>query len=470
MPRAWIAAGALAAGVLLASRGPGAGFGIATAAIGGALLAGTRPRAVVVGMAAAAMGLGMWSATLRAERDAPLRELAARVPHCELRGRVLEGAGGLGTLASVDVADCDGWAPIRAAGVVIFDAGVGDGGERYRATGWLLPLRPGGFDAARSHAGADAAMAPQTMNTRPADAGPHAVAASFRNGLRRATEALEPREGALARGLTIGDTSGLDPVTLERFRRAGLSHLVAVSGSNVAIVVGSVVLLCAALGPFARTAIAGLALMLFVLVVGPDPSVLRAAAMGGIALGALAWGRVTEPLHVLGLAVLIVVGARPAMVHSVGLHLSVAATFGIVLWAAPIAARLGSIPRPVRLPLAVTLSAQAAVTPVMVGAFGQISVAGPIANLAAVPAVAPATIITLLAGLIGTWSAAPARSVARLAGPFTAWILGVGDVFGGSTWAAVEVPGSVAWLIGIPVGVAAARSVRRHRAGVNVGP
>ena len=255
-------------------------------------------------------------------------------------------------------------------------------------------------------------------------------------------------------GLTLGDTDSLDPTSLEDFRRAGLSHLLAVSGTNVAIVLGSVAWAARRLPHKLRILTGGVTLILFVLVVGPDPSVLRAAAMGGIGLMALSLNRTTEPLHALGLALIVLVGARPALVGSVGLQLSAAATAGIVLWSGSLARAL-PLPGLLKVPLSVTLAAQAGVAPVLVGTFGELSVIAPVANLLAAPAVAPATVLGIGSGLLGAVHPALGALVARPIGPFASWILWVGERCGAPGWAAVQVPRAAAWALAVPPIVAA---------------
>jgi competence protein ComEC len=132
-------------------------------------------------------------------------------------------------------------------------------------------------------------------------------------------------------------------------------------------------------------------------------------------------------------------------VFSVGLHLSVAATLGIVLWARRLEDVAMFLPRIVRLPLAVTLSAQLAVVPIIVATFGELSLAAPVANLLAAPAVAPATILTLAGGVTATLFPSVGEWIATGAEPFALWILMVGDLLGGATWASIEVSGAWAW-------------------------
>ena len=189
-------------------------------------------------------------------------------------------------------------------------------------------------------------------------------------------------------------------------------------------------------------AVAGL--IAFVVVVGPEPSVLRAAAMGAVALAALASGTRGDPVVTLLLAAIVLLILRPPLVWSVGLHLSVAATAGIVLWSRPLEERLRGLPRLVRMPLAVTLAAQVAVTPVLLATFGSLSVIAPIANVLAAPVIAPATILSLVAGCLHPLTplaSLPAAGAEALCG----WVLVVGRRLGSLEWA--EVALGRAWRI-----------------------
>ncbi|HEY7875957.1 MAG TPA: ComEC/Rec2 family competence protein, partial [Actinomycetota bacterium] len=233
------------------------------------------------------------------------------------------------------------------------------------------------------------------------------------------------------------------------FRAAGLSHLVAVSGQNVAMVLGALALATRRLGAPVRAILAVTTIGLFVLVVGPQPSVLRAGAMAVIVVAAVGGGARVEPWHALGLAVGAVIALRPAVLHSAGLHLSVAATAGLLLWARPLWRRLARLPSWIALALAATISAQLAVTPLVAGLFGNVSLVAPVANVLALPAVPPATVLGLCAALAGAVSPDLGAALARLAEPFVAWILMVAHVLGEAEWSAVDVP---SWT-GVPLGL-----------------
>ncbi len=249
-----------------------------------------------------------------------------------------------------------------------------------------------------------------------------------------------------------------------QFRRTGLAHLVAVSGSNVALVIAGAALLVRRGSPATRTVACGVVLCLYVLVVGPEPSVLRAAAMGGVALAGILAGRRPEPVQALGVALIVLVAFRPGLVSAVGLQLSAAATLGIVLWARPLADRLtGAVPALVAYPLATTVAAQLAVAPIMVIVFGEVSLVAPLANLLAAPAVAPATILGLMGGAFGLVSSLVGAWLAAAAAPFAAWIVAVADWLARPSWAAVECPSWIGWVLAAPVAAVAVRSATRLR-------
>ena len=279
-------------------------------------------------------------------------------------------------------------------------------------------------------------------------------AQGFRDSLAVGLEGAPDRSAALLAGLTIGDTSGVDPATTESFRRSGLSHLVAVSGSNVAMVLAAIAILTVRLPLMVRGGLALLGLAMYVIVVGPEPSVLRAAAMGVVGLIAYVAGRDAASLNSLGIALIAVLGAKPELLYSVGLHLSAAATLGIVVWSRAIERALVRIPALLRAPIAITVAAQIAVSPLLIGSFERFSLVAPLANVLAAPAVPPATVIGLSSGVVALVSPAAGRVVGAVAGPFAGWILWVADATAAWSWSSVDVPAVWGWITGIPVGFA----------------
>ena len=441
----YAALGGLAAGIALSERVPySVAVGVGCCSL---LAAGFRRSAAIslMGLIGIAATCGL---VVTAARDTPtsLESLAGRIPRCELKGRLLEHAGGLGSLLSADLLTCQGFAPGREAGVVVIEPSEIAAGSLVVATGWLVPLRADDtFDDARRALGAHSEFDVDEIEQQAAPRGLHGVASGVRDGLERATAGMDQERAGLLSGLTTGDTTGMGPATEEQLRRAGLTHLVAVSGSNVAIVVGATALMVSRLALPLRVLACGLALGLFVLVVGPEPSVMRASVMGLVGLLALAAGRRTEPLHALGLALVVLLTLRPGLVSSVGLHLSVAATAGIVLFSGHIRRALGWLPDFAALGLAATLAAQFAVAPVLVGTFGELSLVAPVANLLAIPAVAPATVFGLLAACMGAFAPPLGWLCARTAEPCLIWVLAVGRTMGDWSWASIGVPTQWAW-------------------------
>jgi competence protein ComEC len=467
--RIYAALGGLVTGIALAGSVPRfVAVGVGCCALAAA---GWRRRAAVslIGLIGTAASCGVLVTANRAT-PSPLESLAERIPHCELRGRLLEHAGGLGSLVSADLVSCEGFTSGQRAGVVVIEPSEVDAGALVSATGWLIPLRADdSFDDARRGLGAHSAFHVDDIEQVQTPRGLYGIASDVRAGLDRATAGMDPERAGLLSGLSTGDTTGIGGAAEEQLRRAGLSHLVAVSGSNVAIVVGATALMVSGVALPIRIVACGLTLGLFVLVVGPEPSVLRASVMGTVGLLALAAGRRTEPLHALGLALIVLLGLRPGLLSSVGLHLSVAATAGIVLFSGRIrdgVSKLGGWPRFVSLALAVTLSAQFAVAPILVGTFGELPLVAPLANLLAIPAVAPATVLGLMAAVTGALVPPVGWLCARIAEPFVTWVLAVGRTTGSWSWASIEAPKAWAWPLWGLVIAAALMSLRTRSSGL----
>lgn len=447
----WCAASGLAHGAV----------GIAVAAAM-AVVAARRPRrAGAVAILLVSFLGGLWTAAARAPGAPVLAHLAREVPICDLDGWVKEHAGGLGTILLVHQIRCSTRAgALDARGLVVVDGIAGSPGGAVVGQARLVPLGRSAFDGARRRLGAVAALTGADLSFSAPSSPLRRAAARVRSSLVDATRDLDPRRAALLRGLTIGDTSGMAERDTGRLRRSGLSHLVAVSGSNVAIVVGAIAWGLGWLGRTARVLCGAFGLLLYVAIVGPEPSVLRAAAMGGIALAALLYGRRARPLAALGVALIAVILLRPGMLFSVGLHLSAAATAGLVIWGGALAERLRPLPRPVRLVVAATVAAQWAVAPILLVVFGELSIVGPVANVLALPAVPPATVLGMGAGIAGSLSPVAGALLARLAEPFAGWILTVGTV-GGHPWAAAILPPAPGWAVAPLVVGAALRTLRR---------
>jgi competence protein ComEC len=209
---------------------------------------------------------------------------------------------------------------------------------------------------------------------------------------------MPAREAELARGFVLGQDDEIDPLTKEDFRRAGLSHLLAVSGQNVTLLALLAMPLLAALGiPLRERLVWILALIaIYVPLAGAGPSIQRAGVMGAVGVVATLAGRRASRLYALLVALGVTLAVDPGVAADIGWQLSFAAVTGIFLLAAPlreaIAARLGpgGLRRTLAEGAAVTIAATLATAPLIAFHFETLSTTTLFANLLAMPAVAPA--------------------------------------------------------------------------------
>lgn len=246
------------------------------------------------------------------------------------------------------------------------------------------------------------------------EGGPLARSANrVRRSVRRAAEAtMEAGDAALFAGLVLGDDTRQSEVMVDQFRSSGLSHLTAVSGQNVTLLM---VLLAPVLrkirGPTRWAAQVGVVVWL-AMATRFEPSVLRAAVMACFGFIATARGRPTSAIRLLAAATAVLIIADPLLVWRVGYWLSVTATVGVCVIAPAIERSLPG-PRWFVLPFSVTLGAQAAVALPSVLVFGRMPAVAVVTNLLAVPVaglvMAVGFPLALLAELV-----TPLRAVAML--------------------------------------------------------
>ncbi|MDO4241244.1 MAG: ComEC/Rec2 family competence protein [Microbacteriaceae bacterium] len=205
-------------------------------------------------------------------------------------------------------------------------------------------------------------------------------------------------------GFAVGDTALVPETTQNLMQQTGLTHLIAVSGSNCALVIVAVSYLAGRcrLGRRSRIVLAAAGLIGFALAVGPDPSLQRAAVMAGVMLAAKFGGASGNGISTLAVATAVLLLADPWQAIRPGFALSVAATLGILLWAKPVqeAARRVRLPDFIGLSLAVTVTAQCAVAPLLLLLQPNLVIAGLPANLLAAPIAPFLTAIGLLALLL----------------------------------------------------------------------
>ncbi|WP_051461313.1 ComEC/Rec2 family competence protein [Tomitella biformata] len=259
---------------------------------------------------------------------------------------------------------------------------------------------------------------------------------------RLSADVLDHDGAGLLPGLVLGDVSALPEPIRDDFKAAGLTHLTAVSGSNFALVCGAVLLVVRPLGPRPAAVLTAVALVGFVIVVRPSPSVLRAAVMGLIALVALVTGRRRQAMPALAAAVLVLLAVSPALAVDAGFALSVFATAALVMIAPTWSDRLKlwGCPRGLAEVLAVAAAAHLVSIPVVAAISGQVSLVAVLANVLATPAVVPATILGALASTVGLVWPLAAEVMIRLAGPAVWWLLGTARWCAGLPGARIAVP------------------------------
>ena len=257
----------------------------------------------------------------------------------------------------------------------------------------------------------------------------------------RALASLTPERAGLLIGMALGDTSLL-PAELERdFRAAGLTHLMAVSGANLAVVLAAGLWLAGAAGVGRRgLAVVGILLVVVLVVVTRwEPSVLRAGVMAGLVLLGVATGRGPGGRRALSLAVVVLLLADPSLAGALGFQLSVVATAG-VLWLGPATASAlpDRVPERIRKGVGMTLGAQATAVPALALTFGSVSLAGLPANLLGLPLAGGPMLLGVVAAATAPVAPWAATLACRLADPFLLALIAV------ARWAAGLPGGSVA--------------------------
>ncbi len=266
-----------------------------------------------------------------------------------------------------------------------------------------------------------------------------------RAGLDEAAVPLPPAERALLPALVDGDVSAMPEQTIADFKTAGLTHLLAVSGSNLTLVLGFVLFIARWLRvrAYGLAVVGFVAVLFFVELARPQPSVLRAAAMGLVALAGLSGGSRARGVRVLCVAVIGLVMLDPWLARSLGFVLSTLASAGILVlapWWRGLLERW--MPAFLAEAVAVPMAAQVVCTPVIAAISGQVSVVAVLANLAVAPAVGPATVASLLAGLASLLDVRLGQLAGHAAGVPLWWIVWVADH-------AAQVSGaSLAWGVG----------------------
>ena len=276
-----------------------------------------------------------------------------------------------------------------------------------------------------------------------------AAAAHVRAAIRASVAPLGVEERSLIPALVVGDDQGMPDPVVEDFRVAGLTHLAAVSGTNLTLVVGFVLIVARWAGVRARglVVVGVLGVAGFVLLARPEPSVVRAAAMGSVALIGMGSNGREKGLRALGVAVLGLLLFDPWLALSLGFVLSVLATAGILLLAPPWRdALMAWMPRWLAEATAVPFAAQLVCTPVIAAISGQVSLVAVLANMLVAFAVGPATVLGLSSGLLMLVADPVGLACGRLAGWCAWWIVTVAERTAHLPTAAVEWNAGRVWI------------------------
>lgn len=353
---------------------------------------------------------------------------------------------------------------LRASGATGRFLGGHDAGEGVEVIGWQRPAPAAAWYQARHLA---ARVAVWRAGPGPRAALPWRAANALRSTLARGTRSLDADQRALFDGLVTGDDRNQRAATVDDFRGSGLTHLLAVSGQNVAFVlaVASPVLRRSRLWP--RLLWTLCLLILFGLVTRLEPSVLRAAAMAAVATVGATVGRPAARCRVLTIALTGLLLVDPMLARSTGFQLSAAASAAILVGAGPLERVLPG-PAPLRAAIAVTVAAQLGVAPLLVASFGPVPAASLPANLLAGPVAGFVMGWGLVAGVAAGLVEGPAPWLAPLlhlpTSAALAWVAGVAHRF---ALAPLGMLGPVA-LAAIAVGLGAAvvgRPLRHPRLG-----
>lgn len=253
---------------------------------------------------------------------------------------------------------------------------------------------------------------------------------SIRAGLVTAMQDNPEPQAALLPGLVVGDTSAMSVAMNQDFQVTGLTHVVAVSGVHLVIILGVISAVSRRIGlrGYWLTAVSVLSMVAYVALCYAQPSVVRAAAMAIVSLMGASFGGANSGIRGLCLSVMVLCWYDPWMSRSIGFVLSAVACVGIILWGQRWTKALGRwLPDWLAEVMAVALAAQVATQPIICWLSGRVSVAGLIANVATGPWVAPAIVIGLIAALVSPLSPLVASWIGYIAGWCSQPILSIVD-------------------------------------------
>ena len=276
---------------------------------------------------------------------------------------------------------------------------------------------------------------------------------------------------ALANGMVLGIEGGISDEVNDAFQATGTSHLIVISGSNIAFLSGALIAALGALMARRRAALLSAPLViLYVLLVGADPPALRAGVMGLLGLGAIFFGRQNTAYVSLCAAGLVMAAINPLVLWDIGFQLSFATSLGLILFSRPLGNWLTAllrrrlshddaqrVVRALNGTLIVTVAAQATALPLILRTFGRLSPVSLLANCLVLP-VQPAILASSIAALLAGSAFLPfGQLVAALPWALLSYTVGVVRTTASVPHASVDVgPVSPLFVIGYYAVLAAA--------------
>ena len=347
-------------------------------------------------------------------------------------------------------------------------------GDRLTIEGSIRPRPASPYGEYLERIGAIGTLTARSMSVEHPPAGPIQAIGAARLAAAAALATVLPEpEAGLAAGILVGLRDRVDRDLAAAFTTAGVSHVVAISGWNIAIVAAAIAALAGRMRRRRRSVLTMIAIVAYVAFAGASASVVRAGAMAGVVLLARESGRAGRAAAALAWAAVLLLIADPALVRDAGFQLSALATAGLIAWATPLTAWLdrvgrGHLPGWLAESLGVSLAAQAATLPIVLASFGRLAILSPVVNLAVVPLVAPAMaagLVAMLGGflvaiglspVVGSVLAAPGWVLLRL-------MIAIVDAMAGLPFSSVTLPGPAAAVAAIATLVALAAVHARWR-------
>jgi competence protein ComEC len=468
----WLATGGLLAALVCTQGPPGLPLLLAAIGIVGSLMAAATRRSAL-----AAVFVGIAFIALRVALGDLLREPPSAVE------AATEGRWSAQVLAVASPRDGEQRAtlgldlPDGSAALVVYASlprypALTTGG-RLQVAGLLRPPpSEGGFADYLRRNGISATLQARSMEL---GAGPSDVLQGLRGRLDELLAKVLPEpQAGLASGLLVGLRERVDRDLAADFTTAGVSHVVAISGWNIALVGGLVGALTRRLRRRSRSLLIVVVVAGYTLIAGASASVVRAALMAAVVLLARESGRRGQAAGALGLAACAMLLVDPSTVSDPGFQLSLAATGGLLAWGEPLrqglARRLPALPDWLTESLAISLAAQAATLPLVLLAFGRLSLVAPLANLLMAPFIAPAMLAAFIALLIGGLAALGAPAAVVAVGSAVGWavlgaMIGIARLAAAVPLASVELPdpwsGISAAIAGMLLALAGSRRGRK---------